>query len=136
MLGAFEVPQSQAPSVIKVAGSTYWVWADIGNGGLYQYFYNSAYGLPVAVESLRVLERERAADILAGAIGLLPSSSMLHDKEARRSFVERGDTAERLDAFNDDFWDAFDEETFFDDLAAYVRAHRADFVPYLSGEGA
>lgn len=131
MLSVFDVQPSESPRSFQIAGSAYWLWADAGNGGLKQYFYNSAPGLPLAVESLQLLKRNRAANILVQAISLLPSPSMMEDCEARRAFVA-GEGGEQLRTLDDSFWGALDDESFCDALAAYVRSQRADFQPYFA----
>jgi hypothetical protein len=133
MLSVFDVAPSESPTSFQLAGSAYWIWADVGNGGLRQYFSNSAPGLPCAVESLRLLKRDNAADILAQAIALVSSPTFLHDIEARRAFIRNEGVGERLSALDHHFWESLDDETFAEDLAAYARSHRSDFEPYLAG---
>jgi Domain of unknown function (DUF4375) len=132
MSGAFETNASNAPQSIRLGGAAYRIWGDVGNGGLYQYLYNSAPGLGCAVEALQVLCRHDAATIMARAIGMLAAPEMVEDWTARRRFVEHGDFEERLADLDDTFWPALNEDTFFDDLAKYVRGDRVTFVPYFN----
>ncbi|MEZ6029577.1 MAG: DUF4375 domain-containing protein [Hyphomonadaceae bacterium] len=133
MMSVFDVAPAESPRSFQLAASAYWIWADVGNGGLRQYLRNSACGLPCAVESLRLLKRDNAVDILAQAIALLPSPALLDDIEARRAFIETERVSERLSALDDSFWEALDDETFPENLAAFARSHRSDFEPYFAG---
>ncbi len=118
-----ELPSLEEPERVFVR-----VWqleVEVQNGGLDQYYFNSAGDHAVqAPAALRAIGADRTALIVERANALFPSSAPPADRGARQALL--------LDHVPDD---AFDEPTDAFDaspdalvvlLAAYVRAHAAD----------
>lgn len=126
---------SLIPYSIKVSGAAYWLWADVGNGGLRQYFYNSAYGLPFAKEALSALNLEPAAETFGYVLQILPAQSLRWDFEARREFVKSPSNAAKLEQWDDRFWEELDDGSFIATWQKFVRTHRGDFEPHFVKSG-
>lgn len=129
LLGALEPYEDSFPEPIRLAGSVWWLWCEIANGGLAQYFTNGALGYACADHALGELNRKDAFKYLREAKLLLPSDFN------SQNLTERWDKAsadEAISALDEPLWESLRDDTIFDDLAAYVRSHRREFEPYFS----
>lgn len=128
LLGAFEPDAGSSPEPFKLAGSAYWLWCEIANGGLAQYFTNDALGFAYADNALRELTRNEACKYLREAELLLPSDFYSKNPTERWN---NASADEAISALDEPLWESLRSDTIFDDLAAYVRSHRREFEPYF-----
>ena len=113
------------------------VWAveqlqlEMGNGGIEQYFYNSAGDTaPEALEGLRAIDAPKFARQLERAIALFPGGKVPRERDARELLLdEEGLSDVLIDSGVDDAWeDAYAVEEELSKLGLdYVARHRAEF---------
>jgi hypothetical protein len=130
LLGALESEASCPPEPIRLAGSVYWLWGEIANGGLAQYFTNGALGYVYANHALGKLDRKNVFKYLEEAKLLLPSDFYSQNLTER---WDKSSADNAISALDRPLWESLRDDTIFDDLAAYVRSHRREFEPYFSG---
>ncbi|MGC4089966.1 MAG: DUF4375 domain-containing protein [Polyangiaceae bacterium] len=107
--------------------------AIIGNGGFSFLFGSNLEVDPTYLLSLRALDAvgaDAAAAAYRDALELFPNGSVPADLDRRRDAVSQFDEAE-LSAIDDRFFSAQRELT--GQVAAYVRAHRAEFEAVWKG---
>lgn len=105
---------AEGPADVVLLYSAYWCFSEVGNGGLAQFFSNSAGALaPEAVEGLRAVGMPEAADLLAAAAALL-GEPYPRDRDQRSAALddllsgEDGDEEgpdDPFEALEDRFWD-------------------------------
>jgi hypothetical protein len=113
------------------------VWAveqlqlEMGNGGIEQYFYNSAGDTaPEALLGLRAIDAPKFARPLEQAIALFPGGKVPRDRDARERLLDEEGLSDVLtDSDVDDAWeDAYAVEEELSKLGLeYVARHRAEF---------
>lgn len=104
---------------------------EMGNGGIEQYFYNSAGDTaPEALHGLRLIDAPRFARPLEQAMQLFPGGKVPRDRDARELLLDEEGLSEVLiDSGVDEAWeDAYSREEDLSKLVLeYVERHRAEF---------
>ena len=101
--------------------------AEVNNGGLHQYFFNSSGSLvPDVVDALKTIGAFRMATIVGDAIGLMPTNVSWRDSDMRREMlIALPETSQdALDTLDEKFYRYPDDLTAL--LYAYVCDHRKE----------
>lgn len=108
--------------------AAYWVEAEINNGGLSQYYLNSAGDQAAdAPKYLRALGIDEVADILQEANAFFPSATPPRDRRARLAILD--DVEERASQTWNELDNRFFQSgiSFQPNMIAYIRDNRAAF---------
>jgi Domain of unknown function (DUF4375) len=102
---------------------------ETGNGGLEQYFFNSAGGTArEALDGLRLFGLKKLEKLFAKAVAMFPDGAAPRDRDERMDLLEDEAPADRLDALTERWEDAYEgAESLSKAALAYVDAHPAEF---------
>jgi len=112
----------------RIVYVTYWIEAEINNGGLSQYFFNSSGdNAAIAPELVRTLGELELVSILERANACFPNGY------PTRNFLQRYDVLEEIEEEAEEKWEALDAEYHEKNiicqlaLIAYIREHKSSF---------
>ncbi len=108
--------------------AVFWVEAEINNGGLSQYYYNSSGNQAAkAPQHLRELGLDEAADILEEANAFFPNATPPADRRARLAILD--DVEEQASQTWNELEDRYFQSGigFQPNMINYIREHREEF---------
>jgi hypothetical protein len=123
-------PLSSCTATQRKAAIVFWYQAEVNNGGHFQYFTNSAGANRMeAVQALRQLGAQKAADILALAI-LRTSDSNTIRPASVFEYAEQEQESDLQD-LDSQYYEIGDAEV-QDALLRYLKAHEQEFVSWIA----
>lgn len=123
-------PLEECTPVQRKAALVFWYQAEVNNGGHFQYFTNSAGAHRMeALQALRQLGAQKAAEVLSLAILTVAGSEQSHPRSLEEYAEQEADSG--LRSLDSEYYKSADAEV-QDALLSYLKTHEQEFVHWVA----